>query len=252
MSVVLTIDQGNSNIKYSIFEETDTPVRTMTGTEPDLEAVSVLLDGLDLGGCIYATVARFDIRFAESLRRMCDDRLMVLTPTTPVPLKNKYTTTATLGVDRLAAAVAVTALYPGQTMLIADAGSALTLDLIADDMTYCGGTISPGISMRLKALHHFTSRLPETVWGEERDISFFPTTTEDAIISGAVTGVVAQIKTSFEQAVRLYPQCKLILTGGDAERIFRSSMLHNLSPLCQPELVPIGLNRIFRYNETLS
>ncbi|HBX90279.1 MAG TPA: type III pantothenate kinase, partial [Alistipes sp.] len=51
------------------------------------------------------------------------DRVVEFTPATPVPLKNDYLTPATLGRDRLAAAVGAAALYPGRNVLVVDFGT---------------------------------------------------------------------------------------------------------------------------------
>lgn len=252
MGVVLTIDQGNSSIKYSVFDAEGQLVRGQTGVQPDLDAVEALLAGLQVEGGIYASVGRFDVRFAESLRLLCSDQLLVFTPSTPVPLKNNYATPLTLGADRLAAAVGAATIYPGTPLLIADAGSALTLDLLAPDASYCGGTISPGIAMRLNALHAYTERLPKTAWNPGQELTFFPCATSDAMVCGAVTGVVAQMQAALHAAAERYPGCRMLVTGGDAPTLLKTSLLDHLNPLYQPALVPIGLNRIFRYNETFT
>ncbi len=44
--------------------------------------------------------------------------------------------------------------------LIIDAGTAITYDIVNEKGQYLGGNISPGIEMRLKALHQFTGKLP--------------------------------------------------------------------------------------------
>jgi type III pantothenate kinase len=79
---------------------------------------------------------------------------------TPVPVGNAYATPHTLGADRLAGAVGAAHLRPGQPTLVVDAGTALKLDLVTADGRYHGGSIGPGLRMRLRALHTFTGRLP--------------------------------------------------------------------------------------------
>ena len=79
---------------------------------------------------------------------------------TPVPLANEYGTPETLGKDRLAGVVGARNMMPSGPLLVIDAGTALTYDIVTAGGEYLGGAISPGLSMRFKALHTFTGRLP--------------------------------------------------------------------------------------------
>ncbi|MBK6903040.1 MAG: type III pantothenate kinase [Saprospirales bacterium] len=65
-----------------------------------------------------------------------------------------------MGKDRLAAAVGAWSFFPGKTCLVIDAGTCITSDVLSEDGIFKGGNISPGIDMRLKAMHTFTARLP--------------------------------------------------------------------------------------------
>ena len=59
---------------------------------------------------------------------------------------NAYPKPATLGGDRWAALLAAAALYPRQSLIIVDAGTAVTVDLLGDDGVHQGGVILPGVS----------------------------------------------------------------------------------------------------------
>ena len=77
-----------------------------------------------------------------------------------IPVKNNYTTPDTLGSDRLANAIGAFTISPNRNNLIIDAGTCLKFDLINSENNYLGGSISPGLKMRAKALHTFTDKLP--------------------------------------------------------------------------------------------
>jgi type III pantothenate kinase len=77
-----------------------------------------------------------------------------------LPFKNSYLSKETLGKDRIAAIAAASFLYPGQNVLVVDAGTAITYDIKTSQEEYPGGNISPGLMMRFEALHRFTSQLP--------------------------------------------------------------------------------------------
>lgn len=251
MSIWLAIDQGNTRIKYSIFDSNDAVLQTHVSAKPDLDAIVDMAEGQEISGGVYASVAGMDVRFIESLRRLCSDRLLVLTPATPVPVTNRYASRSTLGVDRLAAAVAAAQICAGKAVMIADCGSALTCDVISPKAEYLGGSISPGVTMRLNALHAYTSRLPQVEWNPADTLSTFPDNTDGAIESGAVLGTIFEIESRFAKAAAMFPGCLLMLTGGDARKIIGTRCLDHLRPLCRLDLVQRGLISIFRYNENI-
>ncbi|WP_423147479.1 type III pantothenate kinase [Rubrolithibacter danxiaensis] len=163
----------------------------------------------------------------------------------PLKINNQYKTPATLGLDRLAAVIGAEALYPGRNVLIIDAGTCITYDFIDKDKKYSGGSISPGIEMRLKAMHHFTQRLPlvepdftfESGWGDE---------TRSAILSGAQNGVFYESLGFIKSYSEKYSDLEVILCGGDSK--FFDTRLKNsiFAPAVksEPHLVLIGLNEV--------
>jgi type III pantothenate kinase len=66
----------------------------------------------------------------------------------------------TLGFDRLAAAVGAHTTFPDSNVLIIDAGTAITIDMVTAKGEFLGGNISPGLEMRFKALNTFTKKCP--------------------------------------------------------------------------------------------
>ena len=73
------------------------------------------------------------------------------------------TSPETLGLDRVAnvwAVVQGASEDPSQPWLIVDAGTCVTMDLL-DRGTHIGGTISPGLQMRLTAMARGTANLPQ-------------------------------------------------------------------------------------------
>ena len=126
--------------------------------------------------------------------------------TTPVPLRNAYATPHTLGADRLAAAVGAAALRPGQHTLLIDAGTALKVDLVTADGTYHGGSIGPGLELRLRALHEFTGRLPRLALpAPDATVALCGDSTTGALLSGVVNGAVAELNGFVASYRRRYP-----------------------------------------------
>ncbi len=247
MSTLLVIDQGNSTAKLSVFRGDDlvavTKIETLT-----IEGILPLTEEYDPHGAIYCSVARMDAKFIESLRHLLDQDMITFTASTPMPLRVEYSTHDTLGSDRLAAAAGAAAMFPGEKILVIDAGSAVTYDIVDADATFRGGNISPGMGMRFKALHAFTGRLPLVKpcaeiprWGDS---------TVNAIAAGVVNGLCAEIEKT--AALALGEGCsKIVFTGGDSGYLTSLPALRHLSAVVEPDLVAKGLNRIYRYNETL-
>lgn len=165
-----------------------------------------------------------------------------------VPLKMAYRTPETLGADRLAAALGSWRLFPGENIMIADIGTAITLDIVGARGEFEGGNISPGIQMRLDALHEFTSRLPQKT---ALKMSFpFGRDTSSALICGATWGAAAEISGLYSMAKKYYGVGKLVMTGGGTWLV--ENELREISPKINleiiPDLVAFGLKEAYRYS----
>ena len=119
--------------------------------------------------------------------------------------------------------------------------------LFACCRAFRAASISPGISLRFKALHEFTGALPLVEVSDEVPAFGYDTTT--AIRSGVVNGVVEELKGSFAKAKQEYGCKKMVLTGGDAPYLMSQLAMNTTEVVYHPDLVAEGLNRILRYNE---
>ena len=156
---------------------------------------------------------------------------------TPVPIAVEYDSRATLGVDRLAAAVGVSV---ERAALVVDAGTAVTSDLVVA-RRFIGGNISPGLRLRFRSLNAFTSRLP--LVGPEGELPLFGHDTVTAIRSGVVRGLVGELVSVYD--------IKMILTGGDASVLYPLLEEAGVDVVADPEIVGRGLVRIFNYNDKI-
>lgn len=238
--VSLTLDQGNSSTKLVVY-----------GWESRRELSSALLtpksnirdaiEGYNIRAAIGCSVAHN--RTLSTLLSMVNAPIsMQLTPDTPIPLINLYESPETLGADRLAAAIGAAAMIPGCDLLVADIGTASTFDMVSAAGEYLGGNISPGPGMRLRALNHFTARLP-LVSGHAEEIPMVGRTTVEALRAGAMRGVVAELLyySGYGQ------KRKIILSGGWAPEI-AALLPADIEYLIVPHLVNYGLNHILHCN----
>lgn len=244
MSYYLTIDQGNSEAKIALWEDTELVAFRM---EPSLTPakVAAFTGACTLAGAIYCSVKREDVEIMRHLRHN-SRHAMRLNPDTPIPVRVDYRTPTTLGADRVAAAVGAWSDFSGRPILVVDAGTAVTCDYVDPDGVYRGGNIAPGISMGLRALHEFTARLPLVPFPEDMPrlcSVMMGRDTREAIALGVVHSVLAQI----DYYRKRLPEGTVTVLGGGCG--------HHLASVCDfdahvdEHLVSKGLNRILLYNE---
>lgn len=191
---------------------------------------------------ILSSVKPYD----EELKRILSeefDQFLELDHQTELPIENLYETPETLGKDRIAAAVGANELFPGQNLLIIDAGTAITYDLVSEKNQFIGGNISPGLEMRFKALNHFTGKLPLISYSDEFELIGRNTT--DAIRAGVQNGILYEMGQNIDFFNKNYRNLHIIMTGGDAN--FFDKKL-NYSIFVHFNLTLIGLNRILEHN----
>ena len=242
----LVLDLGNTSGKLALFDgqELVQLVRLSPG-----ELAGGLRNAFEthtnIEAAIISSVINHPSYIEELIRERCT--LTVLNPDTPLPITNDYATPATLGRDRLAAAVAMHQRFPGQHCLSIDAGTCITFDLLTSDTLYKGGAISPGISMRFNALHTFTEHLP-LIPGVPQNSgpALVGTTTEQSIQSGVINGTIAEVQGIIDAYREQYPGLNVALTGGDVP-FFEKALKNPI--FAAPNLVLEGLNSILSFND---
>ncbi len=165
---------------------------------------------------------------------------------TALPIVNGYKTPETLGRDRLAAIVAANDLFPQKNCLVIDAGTCITYDFIDKLKKYYGGSITPGIEMRLKAMNTFTAKLP--LVAQKKLSATIGNDTVSSIRIGAQHGATLEIKGNIQDYTTLFGSLQVLLTGGDAKYFARNL---KTQIFVNQNLVLIGLNKILNYNVQL-
>lgn len=239
---VLTVDIGNTALKGSVFED-GLLLDSILSDEREASALVPLIDKFDPQGCITCCVGEGGDHIVFGIREHFAGPVLRLMPSMPLPVRVEYGTRATLGVDRVAAAVGAS-LECGAALVV-DAGTAVTLDVVAHG-AFLGGNISPGLKLRFRALNRFTSRLP--LVSPSDDVPSFGHDTETAIRAGVVNGIVAEILAAHEAARREYGDVRLLLTGGDARYLEPLLRKAGGNPQRCPTLVGRGLEAIYVYN----
>lgn len=236
----IVIDIGNTRTKAALFEE-----QQLVAIVQDLQK-EALLDWCrkqQASHALIATVGSTDNALLEEIGDIVQP--LLLKPGLPLPIGIAYKTPQTLGADRIAAAVAGASLYPARPVLVFDAGSCLTHELVSEAGIYLGGAISPGLQMRLKAMHTFTARLPLASLSAGEVPPPTGASTLECLQSGAYWGMLGEIESTIMRYKQIYPQLQVILCGGDA-KIFENKLKETIFVVS--ELVLYGLNEILRYN----
>ncbi len=238
----LIIDQGNTVSKLAVFNKGEIALRL---TEPELN-VSILKVILkeypEISDCIISSVADYSKDIPGFLKDNLNN-LIILNSETYLPIVNNYSTKETLGYDRIADAVGAFSIYPGNNVLIIDAGTAITIDLLTSKGEFYGGNISPGLDLRFRALNEFTKKLPLI-----EKVEVYPLlgkSTAEAILAGVINGAVFEMDGYIDILKSQYSDLKIILTGGDIK--FFDKKLKN-SIFAHSNLNLTGLNRILEYN----
>jgi type III pantothenate kinase len=221
--MILLIDMGNSRIKWALWDGAQLFEQMACPYQDELVGVCLgkLLRHRAIDDIHISSVAKKDIE-QDLLRRLQDvykcDVSFAHSRRQMLGLINGYTNPLSLGVDRWLTMLA--AYQQGHvSSCVVDCGSAMTIDLVREDGRHLGGMIMPGLTMQLDSMQRSLARLGNTsqtenkmAWGRD---------TASGMMAGGMLSLVGAIEYAMDYAQRelgAYP--RLILTGGDAPRIY--------------------------------
>lgn len=231
----VAIDVGNTQTKVGFF---DGPVLREQRQWPHLNDLPSLVSDPQTEAVIISSVAAPVAHPALALS--ADLPVITLTADTPLPFTGTY---PTLGTDRIAAVAGAQQHYPRQAVLVVDVGTCITYDVLDAQARYRGGLISPGIRLRLRAMHAFTARLPQVAPGRPEPMALTAHNTPDSLRGGAVRGAAAEINEMIRMYTDKFPDLRVIMCGGDVPYLSPPSSVSIV-----PELILVGLNSILQYN----
>ena len=217
--MLLTVSIGNTNVSYAIFDGD----RMARHDRLPLARLSSLAERIGAGPfrrIALASVApgRTDQAIAL-LSGSYSAAVLVAGRDLPYGIEIQCDEPEKVGADRLLNAVAAHARTRGEA-IVADIGTAITVDVVSARGSFCGGAIAPGPDLMLRALHEHTELLPVVAYQKPPTVIGHNTT--DAMRSGAHWGAVALVKSLIERmAEELSPGALVLLTGGGAESIAR-------------------------------
>lgn len=235
----LVLDFGNTRIKAGVFEGVN--LIKKYGFDSENELLSVI-DDFSVDNCIIGSVTNAHVRASEILSSKFNT--LVFAANTPIPLKNLYESALTLGSDRIAASAGAYALYPNQNVLTIDAGTCIKYNFVTAGNDYLGGAISPGIPMRLKAMHNYTQALPLVETDKDYN-QLIGRNTKESILTGALLGAACEADAMIDRYNSEYENLQVVITGGDADYLCKQ--LKNRF-FANQNILLLGLNTILNFN----
>ncbi len=247
----LIFDLGNTNKKIAVLPPGELTAEEFSRMQDEIiSSPEISLQSVreftsrypSIGACIVSSVIPFPASVSGWLRKRF--RYLEFDHLTPLPIHNLYHSPETLGKDRLAAAVAGASIYPRKPVLVVNAGTAITYDLVTADGKYMGGGISMGMNMRFRALHTFTKQLPLLTWSE---IDFLVgDDTDRSVLSGVINGMAAEMEGMIARYREEYPGIRVIMSGGDLNYFVNRL---KISIFALPNIVIYGLQQILAFND---
>ena len=239
----ITIDIGNTTIKYGIFDENN--VMLCHGRIENHADIHEIQDVANKYKPEYGIIAITGDVSDDTIKKLKETatNAILFTPETPIPIENLYKTPMTLGADRLAAAIAAYNQTHNATLII-DIGTAITIDIVNSEGQYLGGNISPGIQLRFMSLNEHTAKLP--LISQEGICPEYGVDTETAIRCGVLDGIRNEIQGYISKFSLKFPNLSVFLTGGD--QIYFDEEIKKRT-FADKYLVLKGLNQILTFNK---
>jgi type III pantothenate kinase len=239
MERTLCLDFGNTRLKCAIFNKELADVVVLAGET--VSVVEELLQKYKPSKTILSSVINHDPAIETLLSSKT--KFHKLGAESKLPLSIPVGKPETVGADRLALCVAAVHLYPKQHNLVIGLGSCITYNFINKFSQFLGGSISPGMEMRFKAMHEYTALLPLV-----KATSNFPLVgydTKTNMLSGVILGMAREIDGIIDEYALKYSNFNVLLTGGDMG-FFVPHLKKKI--FADPYLIFKGLYAISEYN----
>ena len=231
---LIAIDIGNTNIKVAFYlDDAEVFLKKADDSEGDIAgAVTEILtecwDRVPLvesakepvKDCVFAASSvrpDWTGMAQEIVKDEFGQKLLVVGVDIPLPIETSVDDALAVGTDRLITAAAAYAVVE-DAVVVADFGTAVTIDLVDAEGTFVGGLIAPGFDLSLGALNTGTAKLPTVNMQKPKMV--YGANTEEAMRAGVYWAAVGLLETTcrkYAEQIGHWPQ--VILTGGAAAMI---------------------------------
>jgi len=258
--MLLTLDIGNTNIVAGLFNggELVNTWRLATRRQCTGDEMAIFLKStFELYDLVFASVEGIVISsvvpsLTPEAEKMAQKYFqcpwLVVNSQTDIGLKNAYDNPREVGADRLVNGIAAWKKY-NKTCVIADFGTATTVDAVSQDGTYLGGSLAPGIHISATALFDAAAKLPRVERLEllEAPHSALGKNTMHSVQAGIIFGYAGLVKELVARCLDELddPDVVTIATGGLAEVI--APLVPQIQHI-EPHLTLDGLRLIWERN----
>jgi type III pantothenate kinase len=218
----LLIDVGNTRIKWQLIGEVyDAEQKSESGSLEDLSAFIKTLNAHEIDTLVAA------VNQTEALKKLLDQSsfrsiIVAISQSSGLGVYNSYVHPERMGVDRWLAMIAAfnqnKANGLSKGIIVVDAGSALTIDVVSVNGKHQGGYIVPGLSMAQQALFANTERV---IQYDEVSINKSGRDRYKMLGNNTIQcveyGVINQMITLVKQVNEEYLDYDIFFTGGDGE-----------------------------------
>jgi type III pantothenate kinase len=240
MTKTLCLDFGNTRLKIALFENAELKKIEIL-SENQIEHLQKIIEQHQPSTSILSSVINHNGQIEELLKTKT--QFHKLNNDSRLPFSISVGKPETVGADRLAIAAASVFLFPKQNNLVIGLGSCITYNFINQSHEFLGGSISPGMEMRFKAMHHFTAKLPmiEADW----NVPLIGYDTKTNLQTGVVLGIAKEIDGMITAYNEKFGNFNAVLTGGDIG-IFEPHLKNKI--FADPDLIFKGLYAISQIN----
>lgn len=236
-SYFLAIDFGNTRKKMALFKPNSQIFkRIFLGQDNWQTEILDLLHSYPIARIALSTVIPVP---DELLKSLADKAELIQIGKAPIPaeLQLPQSFIGRMGADRIGLALGGIKLHNCQNHLIISLGTCITYNFINAHNYFLGGSISAGMEMRFKAMHHFTAQLPLY---SHRDIdinrlSLVGYDTHTHIVSGIIFAITKELEGMINSYQKLYSGLQCSISGGDSELF---AQLYSNGIFCPPNIIP--------------
>ena len=210
MQKTLCFDFGNTRLKVAVFEDDDFKEEIILPNDEKF-TIERLLAVHQPQKTILASVINHNPAIEKLLA--AKTRFHKLSHLTKANFTTPVGKPESIGADRLALSAAAVYYFPGKNNLVIGLGTCITYNFINQYHQFIGGSISPGMEMRFKAMQVFTAKLP--LVQAEWNFPLLGYDTKTNMQSGVIAGISFEMAGFIESYANKYDNFNVVLTGGD-------------------------------------
>ncbi|MBW8001298.1 MAG: type III pantothenate kinase [Planctomycetes bacterium] len=228
---IIAVDIGNTNISIALFlrdeqrtidsiagESTDALTQCLKTACQDIPIVGGSKEGKrDIFVVVSSVKPVWTKKIAKIVKDELGEKIQVIGKDVPLPMTLWVDEPEKVGTDRIVSSFAAYSVAE-EAVVVADFGTAVTIDLVDDNGVFQGGVIVPGFEISAKALKENAALLPKVK--VTRPEEAYGKNTKDAINCGlyySTIGMLEEVIRRFAETIGKWP--RTVLTGAAAKII---------------------------------